>query len=125
MVIANNTRNKELVMSIVALKLPDVKRKWEERSQQCIYCAGELFQRWGQVNKRVKDVRVRNVKVDRYRCCDCKRTFRHCPEGNGQADQNGTTAIIGGVVVDPGAEPHRASRLVLSGLKIMVSHMMI
>jgi len=67
-------------MSIVALKLPDVKRKWEERSQQCIYCAGELFQRWGQVNKRVKDVRVRNVKVDRYRCCDCKRTFRHYPE---------------------------------------------
>jgi hypothetical protein len=74
-------------MAIVVLKLPDVKRKREERPKQCPYCGGEIFQRWGQVNKPVKDVRVRNVKVYRYRCCQCQRTFRHYPEGNTPADQ--------------------------------------
>jgi hypothetical protein len=48
---------------------------------------GNTFQRWGQVTKPVKDVRVRNVKVYRYRCCQCKRTFRHYPQGNTSADQ--------------------------------------
>jgi hypothetical protein len=55
-------------MSIVVLKLPDVKRKREERPRKCPYCEGETFQRWGQVKKRVKDVQVRTVKVYRYRC---------------------------------------------------------
>jgi hypothetical protein len=74
-------------MAIVVLKLPDVKRKREKRPQTCRYCDGGIFQGWGSVNKPVKAVRVRNVKVYRYRCCGCKRTFRHYPAGNSQADQ--------------------------------------
>jgi hypothetical protein len=27
------------------------------------------------------------VKVYRYRCCSCRRTFRHYPEGVDRADQ--------------------------------------
>jgi len=72
-------------MSIVVLKLPNVKRKTEARPKKCRYCEGNTFQRWGQVNKPVKDVQVRNVKVYRYRCCRCKRTFRYYPEGNTKA----------------------------------------
>lgn len=34
-------------MSIVVLKLPDVKSGTEERPKECPYCAGETFQRWG------------------------------------------------------------------------------
>lgn len=46
-------------MSIVVLKLPDVKRKREERPKRCPYCKDETFQRWGRVNKPVKDVYIR------------------------------------------------------------------
>lgn len=111
-------------MSIVVLKLPDVKRKREERPKRCRYCDGVTFQRWGQVNKPVKDVRVRNVKVYRYRCCHCKRSFRHYPEGNTSADQTERLRLFAILLWSLGLS-HRASSLILSGLKIMVSFMTI
>lgn len=111
-------------MAIVVLKLPDVKRKREERPKQCRYCTGETFQRWGQVNKPVKDIRVRNVKVYRYRCCQCKRTFRYYPEGNTSADQTERLRLFAILLWTLGLS-HRASSLILSGLKVLVSHMTI
>lgn len=74
-------------MSIVILQLPDVKRKTETRPRECPYCSGETFQRWGKVRKPVRDNRYRNVQVYRYRCCSCRRTFRHYPKGVDRADQ--------------------------------------
>jgi hypothetical protein len=111
-------------MTIVVLKLPDVKRQSEERPKQCSYCGGETFQRWGQVNKPVKDVRVRNVKVYRYRCCQCKRTFRHYPEGNSRADQTERLRLFAILLWTLGLS-YRASSLILSGLKVLVSFMTI
>ena len=111
-------------MSIVVLKLPDVKRKREDRPKKCPYCGEETFQRWGQVNKPVKDVRVRNVKVYRYRCCHCGRTFRHYPEGNSQADQTERLRLFAVILWKLGLS-HRASSLVLSGLNVLVSFMTI
>jgi transposase-like protein len=111
-------------MSIVVLKLPAVKRKREERPHKCRYCEGETFQRWGRVNKPVKDVRVRNVKIYRYRCCRCKRTFRHYPEGNTRADQSERLRVFAVLLWTLGLS-HRGSSLVLSGLKVLVSFMTI
>ena len=111
-------------MTIVVLKLPDVKRKRAERPRRCLYCEGETFQRWGQVSKPVKDLRVRNVKVYRYRCCRCKRTFRHYPEGNTKADQTERLRLFAIVLWTLGLS-HRASSLILSGLQVWVSHMTI
>ena len=111
-------------MSIVVLKLPNVKRKTEVRPKKCRYCEGITFQRWGQVNKPVRDVRVRNVKVYRYRCCRCKRTFRYYPEGNTKADQTERLRLFAVLLWTLGLS-HRASSLILSGLKVMVSHMTI
>jgi transposase-like protein len=111
-------------MSIVVLKLPAVKRKREERPKQCPYCEGETFQRWGRVNKPVKDVRVRNVKIYRYRCCHCKRTFRHYPEGNTRADQTERLRVFAVLLWTLGLS-QRASSLILSGLKVLVSFMTI
>lgn len=74
-------------MSIVVLQLPKVKRKTESRPRGCPYCHGEIFQRWGKVTKPVKDNRHRTVLVYRYRCCRCRRTFRHYPAGVDRADQ--------------------------------------
>ena len=111
-------------MSIVVLKLPEVKQKKEARPQKCRYCEGETFQRWGRVNKPVKDVRIRNVKVYRYRCCQCKRTFRHYPEGNTRADQSERLRVFAVLLWTLGLS-HRGSSLVLSGLKVLVSFMTI
>lgn len=111
-------------MSIVVLKLPDVKRKMEVRPKRCAYCGGETFQRWGRVNKPVKDVRVRNVQVYRYRCCHCKRTFRHYPEGNTSADQTERLRLFAIVLWKLGLS-YRASSLILSGLNVLVSFMTI
>jgi Transposase IS66 family len=111
-------------MAIVVLKLPDVKRKREGRPKQCRYCDGETFQRWGQVNKPVKDIRVRNVKVYRYRCCQCKRTFRHYPDGNTPADQTERLRLLAILLWTLGLS-HRASSLILSGLNVLVSFMTI
>jgi len=111
-------------MAIVVLKLPVVKRKKEERPRECRYCEGWTFQRWGRVNKPVKDVRARNVKVYRYRCCRCQRTFRHYPEGSTRADQTERLRMLAVVLWTLGLSD-RASSLILSGLKVMVSHMTI
>lgn len=74
-------------MSIVVLKLPDVKRQSKTRPHECPYCQGVTLQRWGGKRKPVKDPRLRSVKVYRYRCCHCRRTFRHYPQGVSRADQ--------------------------------------
>ena len=111
-------------MSIVVLKLPDVKRKREERPRKCRYCEGETFQRWGGLKKPVKDVRVRNVKVYRYRCCHCKRTFRDYPEGSTSADQTERLRVFAILLWTLGLS-HRASSLILSGLNVLVSFMTI
>ena len=74
-------------MAILVLKLPSVKRKNEERPKKCPYCSGETFQRWGLMNKPVRDTRYRRIQVYRYRCCQCQRTFRYYPEGSSWADQ--------------------------------------
>jgi hypothetical protein len=124
MMIAKITSIKEPVMSIVVLKLPDVKRKREDRPKHCPYCKGETFQRWGQVNKPVKDVRVRNVKVYRYRCCQCKRSFRHYPAGSSRADQTERLRLLAVLMWTLGLS-YRASSLILSGMNVMVSFMTI
>lgn len=74
-------------MTIVVLQLPDVKEKSESRPKKCRYCQGETFQRWGELNKPVRDNQYHSVTIYRYRCCQCGRTFRHYPIGVDQADQ--------------------------------------
>lgn len=108
-------------MSIVVLKLPNVKQQTEERPQKCPYCEGEAFQRWGQVEKRVRDVHCRQVKVYRYCCCRCERTFRHYPEGCSRADQTARLKQFAAIGWTLGLS-HRGVSLILSGLGVSLSH---
>jgi len=73
-------------MSIVVLKLPEVKVE-AGRPSRCPACKGDTFQRWGKANKVVRDPQIRQVVVYRYRCCQCKHLFRYYPEGVDQAQQ--------------------------------------
>jgi hypothetical protein len=68
-------------MSIVVLQLPDVKRESQIQPQLCPYCPDETLQRWGCVRKPMRDVRYRSVQMYHYRCCHCRRTFRHIQRG--------------------------------------------
>lgn len=109
-------------MSIVVLNLPAVKRKKKERPKKCPCCGGETFQRWGQVNKAVKDTRVRNVKVYRYRCCDCKQTFRHYPEGVTQAQQSERLMKLCVIMWSLGLS-YRSVVIILAVFGVNLSHM--
>jgi len=111
-------------MSILVLKLPDVKRKTEARPKECPYCAGETFQRWGRVKKPVKDMRCRKVWVYRYRCCRCGRTFRHYPEGTTRADQTERLRSYAVICWTLGLS-YRGVSTILSGLKIVLCPMMV
>jgi transposase-like protein len=109
-------------MTIVVLKLPAVKRKNEERPKKCPDCAGETFQRWGQVNKPVKDIRVRNVKMYRYRCCHCKHTFRHYPEGVTCAQQSERLMKLCVIMWSLGLS-YRSVAMILAVFGVNLSHM--
>ena len=47
-----------------------------------------FLNRHGAVAKPVKDLYVSEVTVHRYRCVDCRRTFRHYPQGVDGHDQS-------------------------------------
>jgi DNA-directed RNA polymerase subunit RPC12/RpoP len=109
-------------MTILVLKLPDVKREMRERPKGCPYCGGEIFQRWGQVQNPVRDTRVRKVRVYHYRCCQCQRTFRHYVEGKTRADQTERLrlfAVIGWLL----GLSYRGVSTILSGLRVNLSPM--
>jgi hypothetical protein len=55
--------------------------------QECPHYQGETFQRWGEQTRRVKDSQIKTVRVSRYKCTNCKRTFRHYPGGITHAQQ--------------------------------------
>jgi transposase-like protein len=109
-------------MTILVLKLPDVKRNREERPKECPYCAGETFQRWGQVRKPVRDTCCRNIRVYRYRCCRCKRTFRHYPEGATGADQTERLRLFAVICWTLGLS-NRGVSTILGGLRIALCPM--
>jgi transposase-like protein len=111
-------------MAIVVLKLPLVKHHTQARPKVCPSCEGATFQRWGQVVKPVKDMRVRQVKVYRYRCCRCKHTFRYYPQGVGRAEQTERLKQFAVLCWVLGLSYRHAS-LILSGWQVSLAHMTI
>jgi len=111
-------------MSIVVLKLKNVKREKIERPRRCPYCGGETFQRWGEVQKQIKDTQVKSVRVYRYRCCHCTSTFRYYPEGITRADQSERLKQFATICWSLGLS-HRGVSFILSGLQISLVPMSI
>lgn len=109
-------------MPIVILQLPVVKRKNETRPKECDHCAEGIFQRWGKVSKPTLDLRVRKVRVYRYRCCSCGRTFRHYPLGVDRADQTLRLRKVAAIFWVMGMSL-RSVALALSLFNVKISHM--
>jgi transposase-like protein len=109
-------------MTIVTLRLPEVKYCQADRPRHCPYCSGETFQRWGQITKPVRDPRLEDVRVYRYRCCHCQRTFRHYPEGVGIADQTDRCRVLASICWTLGLS-YRSLAAVFAAFGIRISRM--
>ncbi len=111
-------------MSIVTLRLPEVKYCEEARPSRCPYCSGNTFQRWGGIAKRVSDPHLGEVYVYRYRCCHCRRTFRHYPVGIDRARQTARMRVLAAMGWILGMS-YRGSSRYLSMFGISLSRMSI
>lgn len=107
---------------MIVLQLLKVKRTNSIRPHQCPYCKGETFQRWGQVQKGLKDTKVRTAQVYRYRCNHCKRTFRHYPEGISRAGQSLRMKQLAVIMWSLGLS-YRGVEAVLSAFGVSLSRM--
>jgi len=106
----------------IVLQLPQVKREKLTRPWQCPYCKGTVFQRWGLVNRQIKDTKVRKIKVPRYKCTSCGRTFRSYPEGISHAQQSERLMKLCVIMWSLGLS-HRSVALIVSAFGVSLSHM--
>lgn len=67
-------------MPVILIRLPRSNQLADERPSHCPYCGSQILQRWGSVTKPVKDRQDTLAVLYRYRCGECKRTFRDYPE---------------------------------------------
>lgn len=108
-------------MSIV-IQLPEVKGHESNRPHKCRHCQGQTFQRWGQHRKRIKDPKLKNVRVYRYRCTSCRRTFRHYPQGVSRAQQSARMKLLAAICWALGLS-YRGIEQILSAFGISLSRM--
>ena len=106
----------------IVLQLPKVKREKQARPSKCPYCQAGVFQRWGLVGRQIKDTRVRTVKVPRYKCTSCQKTFRAYPEGVSHAQQSERLKKLCVIMWSLGLS-HRSAVLLLSVFGVCLSHM--
>jgi DNA-directed RNA polymerase subunit RPC12/RpoP len=76
---------------MILLKLPDTNNIPDGRPGNCPYCGSQILQRWGRVTKPVKGGSDLMAVIYRYKCRDCKKTFRHYPQ---DVDRSGFTTSI-------------------------------
>ena len=70
------------------LLIPQVNTAPLERPRGCRWCGSVLLQRHQTVPKTVIDTQVRETEAVRYRCTDCRRTFRRYADGVSRARQS-------------------------------------
>ena len=92
-------------MSIVILKLPEVKDEAEKTVRSLSECAKGKPCSAGEGRKRdPRSSGESGVMVYRYRCCRCRHTFRHYPEGVDQAQQSQRLRKLAALMLDIGFE---------------------
>lgn len=99
-------------MTIVTLRLPEVKAATEKRPGKCPHCGCGVLQRWGNVSKPVIDPQVKYALIYRYRCTGCGRTFRDYPQGITQADQSERMRFLCAMIWKMGASLRQTTGIV-------------
>jgi transposase-like protein len=107
---------------MIVLQLQTTKQAKTERPTKCPHCEGETFQRWGRETRKIKDPKVKSVKVFRYKCTSCGRTFRHYPAGISHAQQSERMKQLAVICWSFGLS-HRGVEAILSAFGVSLSRM--
>lgn len=95
----------------ISLVIPDVNAFPTDRPRRCRYCRGPYLHRHGTVSKPVRDHKVPEVSVCRYKCLSCGRTFRHYPSGVSPKTQSQRTVVLAALMYALGLSCSAASHL--------------
>ena len=104
------------------VRLPQVKPQPEGRPSACPRCSSPVLQARGKTRKPLRDLRLGEVLVQRYRCPACRHTFRHYPEGVDRRHQSRRTAALSALLWALGLST-RATASLLAGLEVALSAM--
>ena len=106
-------RNLESAATVMKIRLivPDVNVCPTDRPRECRHCGGVILQRHQSVIKPIKDHKLEQVEAVRYKCADCKRTFRHYPDGVTAKDQSQRTVVLAAVMYGLGLSCSAVSHL--------------
>ncbi len=72
----------------IHVTLPTVQSEPTTRPASCPHCSHWHLQRHGSLHKPIRDQHLTSVLVHRYRCVQCRHTFRHYPPGVTAADHS-------------------------------------
>src|SRR3712207_7896881 len=78
----------------ISLFIPDVNACPTDRPRACRYCAEPYLHSHGALKKPVRDHKLTEVIVRRYKCLSCAKTFRHYPSGVTKKDQSQRTVVL-------------------------------
>ena len=78
----------------ITLLIPQVKTQPEGRPKRCPKCSSPYLARHGAVAKALKDTKLSQVQVVRYRCSGCGVTFRHYPDGVRRSRQSKRLIVL-------------------------------
>lgn len=85
-------------MPVILLRPKKTKVEPDGRPDRCPYCGSDLFQRWGEVTKPIRDGKPVDIKIFRYRCETCHRTFRYYPKGVDRSDYPQSTRQLAALI---------------------------
>ena len=95
----------------ISLVIPDVNACPTGRPRACRYCGGPYLHSHGTLTKPVRDHKLREVIVRRYKCLSCAKTFRHYPTGITKKDQSRRTVVLAALMYGLGLSCSAASHL--------------
>ncbi len=95
----------------ISLIIPDVNARPTNRPWACRYCGEPYLHSHGTLTKPVRDHKVKEVIVRRYKCVSCARTFRHYPSGITNKDQSRRAVVLAALMYGLGLSCSAASHL--------------
>lgn len=104
----------------ISLIIPEVNACPADRPRCCRYCKEPYLHSHGTLSKPVRDHKLKEVIVRRYKCVCCTKTFRHYPPGITNNDQSRRTVVLAALMYGLGLSCSAASHL-LEALGVEVS----
>ncbi len=107
----------------ISLIVPDVNHAPTHRPRACVYCEEPILHRHGTVTKPVRDHKLDQVIIQRYKCVSCGRTFRHYPAGITQKSQSMRTVVLAALMYGLGLSSCSAASHLLGALGCEIAKM--